>query len=131
MTQWLTLAMLLCLAGCNLLADSQAVAPTPDLPQVVILDPPNNRQIIEGVDFAIDILARDSTQGIAEVALLVDGQEVNRATPFGNPIEPIFRVEMNWLARGVGLHTLEAIAYRPDGQPSDPFLITVEVLPKP
>jgi len=118
-------------AGCNLTAMPPTPLPTPDLPQVEILDPPNNRQVVEGVDFPIDILARDATQGISLVELYVDGEKVNSATPFTNPAELVFRVEMNWLAQGVGLHAIEAIAYRPNGQQSDPFVITIEVLAKP
>jgi hypothetical protein len=34
------------------------------------------------------------------------------------------------LANGVGIHVIEAIAYRQDGQQSDPTLITIEVLPQ-
>ncbi len=126
----LLLAACLGLFACNLTQPAPTLIPTPDLPQVVILDPPNNRQVIEGVDFPIDILARDEAAGVARLELYVDGELINSATPFYNITEPLFRVEMNWRARGVGLHVIEAIAYRQDGTPSDPALITIEVLPR-
>lgn len=127
---WGIVALLSLLSACNLGTPSVTPIPTPDLPQVDILDPPNMRQVVEGVDFTIDIVARD-TQGVARIELYVDGELVNTATPFANMTEPILRVEMNWLARGVGLHVLEAVAYRADNTPSDPTLITIDVIPVP
>lgn len=124
----LVLAVLLGALACNLVQGTPAPTPAPAIPQITILDPPNNRQVIEGVDFPIDIVARDESVGVARVELYVDGELINTATPFYNITEPIFRVEMNWLARGVGLHVIEVVAYRQDGTPSDPFLITIEVL---
>jgi hypothetical protein len=122
--------VVMCLLACNLTTSTPTPIPTPDIPIVEILDPPNNRQIIEGTEFNIDIVARDSGAGIAKIEVLIDGELINSATPFENIIEPVFRVQMNWLANGVGIHVIEAIAYRQDGQQSDPTLITIEVLPQ-
>jgi hypothetical protein len=123
-------AMVMLLLACNLATATPTLVPTPDIPVVEILDPPNNRQIVEGTEFNIDIVARDSGAGIAKIEVLIDGELINSATPFENIIEPVFRVQMNWLANSVGIHVIEAIAYRQDGQPSDPTLITIEVLPQ-
>ena len=35
---------------------------------------------------------------------------------------------MNWLAEGIGFHSLTAIAYRPDGTASPPTIISVQVV---
>lgn len=133
MHRLLMLALMLILAGCNLGASAtmtETPAPTPDIPQVEILSPPNNRQVLEEVVFEIDIVARDSTSGVARIELLVDGEVINEATPPDNPTENVFRVIMNWRARGEGRHIIEAIAYRADDTPSDAATINVEVLPR-
>lgn len=128
------IVLMFTLTGCNLAIGGQPTAtpvPTPDLPRVSVLSPPNNVQVIEGTDFDIDIVARDETQGIAMVALTVDGEPVNEASPEGGEAVPVFRVTMNWLARGTGFHIIEVVAFRANGQQSDPVLLSVEVLPRP
>ncbi len=119
------------LAACNLTTATPTPAPTPDIPTVEILAPPNNSQVYEGVDFTIDIIGRDDGAGVARIALYVDGEEINAATPEVAPTVPQLRVEMNWLARGVGLHSIAAVAYRLDGTASDEAILTIEVLPRP
>lgn len=119
------------LAGCNLSQSAEITPmPTPDLPRVEILAPSNNRQIVEGTDFDFDIVGADETQGIARIELYIDGEKVNEASPVEADAVPIFRVTMNWLAQGVGLHNVEVVAYRPDDTQSDPTRINLEVLPR-
>ena len=117
------------LAGCNLTAATPTPLPTPDIPRVEIREPANNRQVVEGVEFDIDIVARDASTGISRVELRVDGELLNDAQPVEASAVDVFRVTMNWRARDPGLHVLEAIAYRPDGTASDPAIINIEVLP--
>jgi len=126
------IGLALVLAGCNLTTADRlpTPAPTVDLPTVEILDPPNNRQIIDGTEFFIDIVALDNTAGIARIELYVDGTLLNSATPETPGQVQVFRVQMNWIASGVGLHVLEAIAYRADETRSDPAGIIIEVLPR-
>lgn len=119
------------LSACNLASAPPTPAPTLSIPTVEILAPPNNSQVYEGVDFTIDIIGRDTVYGVARIALFVDGEEINAATPQEATVVPQLRVEMNWLARGVGLHSISAVAYRLDGTPSDEALLTIEVLPRP
>jgi hypothetical protein len=104
--------------------------PTPDIPTVEIIDPPNNVQIIEGTEIMVDIVGRDSGVGVSKIELLIDGTTINNVSPFDNVAAPVFRAQISWTATGEGFHILEAIAYRPDGQRSDSALINVEVLPE-
>jgi hypothetical protein len=119
------------LAACNLAQPAPTPVPTPDLPTVEIIDPPNNVQVIEGTTFAFDVVGRDSSQGVSKIELYVDGMLINQAHPFDVIAAPVFRAQISWTAQGIGLHAVEAIAYRPDGQRSDSALLTVEVITAP
>lgn len=125
------LAALAALLACNLAQPAPTPIPTPDLPTVEIIDPPNNVQVIDGTTFAFDVVARDATQGVSKVELYIDGALINQVNPFDVVAAPIFRAQINWTAQGVGLRAVEAIAYRPDGQRSDSALLTIEVIPAP
>lgn len=122
---------LLTLLACNLAQPVPTPFPTPDLPTVEIIDPPNNVQVIEGTTFAFDIVGRDAAQGVSKIELYIDGVLVNMVNPFDVIAAPVFRAQINWTAQGVGLRAVEAIAYRPDGQRSDAALLTLEVIPPP
>jgi hypothetical protein len=122
------IGLLVAILGCNLSASNQAPPPTPDLPQVRFVTPDNNARVLEGVDLPIDIFAEDTSVGIARIELRLDGETFRDAAPPNFNVERQFRVEMNWIAEGVGLHTLSAIAYRPDGTRSDETFITIEVV---
>ncbi len=126
---WGAAALALMLVSCNLATPTPTPLPTPDLPTVEIIDPPNNRQIVEGTEFAFDIVGRDAGPGISKLELYIDGSLIHAISPFENLTEPVFRAQINWVAEGVGLRVVEAIAFRQDGQRSDPALITIEVLP--
>ncbi len=120
---------LLCILACNLSAAAPTPMPTPDLPRTEILSPLNNARVIEGTEFEFDVVGRDETVGIARLELRIDETTVHEVTPTGDEAVPVFRATMNWLAAGVGLHIVEAIAYRADGTPSDATLINIEVVP--
>lgn len=124
----LYLIVLLMLSACNLGTSDVAPLPTPDIPQVEIIAPENNQQVFVGAEFDFDIVARDATEGIALVELYVDEVVINFSSPIEAESVPIFRTTMNWRAVGVGRHIIEVIAYREDGQQSDPARITIEVL---
>lgn len=114
--------------GCNLGTPQATPVPTPDIPTVQILAPPNNAQVVEDTDFDIDILGVDQSQGIAKIELYVDGTLINDSTT--TDTLPQYRVTMNWLAQGIGLHVVSAIAYRADEARSDETLINIEVVPR-
>jgi Big-like domain-containing protein len=116
-------------AACNLVLEGQITPiPTPDIPQVEFLSPANNQQVVEGIVFDIEIVARDNNPGIGLVELYIDDALINAVTPISSTSEAIFTTRMNWLGQGVGLHIFEAIAYRPDGTQGDSAIITVEVI---
>lgn len=115
--------------ACNLAQPAPTPVPTPNVPTVEIIDPPNNVQVIEGTDFTIDIVGRDTSMGVSKIELWVDDVLLNQVNPFDNVAEMVFRAQMNWVAVGTGRHVIEAIAYRPDGQRSDSAFISVDVLP--
>jgi hypothetical protein len=120
------LIVLLMLCACNL--STQQATPTPTVPTIEFQFPANNVAVAEGTDLQIQLLARDSV-GIARVELRVDDLPHQEAAPIESDSVPIFTVDMNWLATGVGLHALQATAYRLDGTASTPTLINVNVTP--
>lgn len=124
---WICIGLL---SACTLTDSPPTLTPTPDLPSVSFQFPENRSQVFEGTDLTLDLVARDNTQGIARIELLVDTQPLQEATPIGGEAVPVFRVEMNWLAQGIGNHILTATAYRADGTPSDETNIVLEVIPR-
>lgn len=122
----LTTVLVLLLSSCNLASQDSVVTPTPAIPVVQFQFPSNNFSVASGTDLQIQLLAQD-TVGIASIQLNVDGQPHQTAAPVDSETVPVFTVDMNWLAEGIGLHSLEATAFRLDGTPSDPVLINVNV----
>ena len=120
--------MLLVLSACNL--STEVPEPTPEriVPTVEFLYPTNGSLVIEGTDVQIELLAQDQHGiGVSRVELLVDDQPHQDGAPVVSSAVTVFTVDMNWLAEGVGLHALSAIAYRPDGTASDMTTISLEV----
>ena len=125
-------ALLASLSACNL-AKPRPLAlttpvPTPALPSAQILFPPHNQQVVEGVIFDIEILARDRAVGIERVELYVDEQLQQTAASEAAGVSD-FRVTMNWFAKDAGWHKFAVIAYRADGVASHPHIIALEVIP--
>jgi hypothetical protein len=118
--------LLMLISGCNL--SQSAPPPTPDLPTVYFVAPANNARVLENADLTVDIYAEDSTVGIARVEFRVNGVMVKDAGPANFGVSNQFRVQMNWLAQGIGLHIFSVVAFRPDGTPSDETFITIEVV---
>jgi hypothetical protein len=115
------------LSACNLTATAPTPAATPDLPQVEFISPLNGATIFPETLLDIDIVAQDATAGITRIEFYVDGEMLEEGSPDSGQ-EAVFRVTMNWLTEGVGLHSLGVIAYRPDGTPSQETTIVVEVI---
>jgi hypothetical protein len=126
---WLTLLLA---AGCNLsVAAPETPVPTPDVPVVEFLFPPNNSTVLEGTDLTLDIVARDTSIGVSRLEVYLNGVLLREVELADYTVEPVYRVQVNWLADGAGLHALTAVAFRPDGTPSDEGRITLEVVPRP
>ena len=125
---WIVLVVLMtALCACNLGTPSATPVPTPDIPTVEILAPPNNAQVIENTDFPIDIVGRDTTVGVDKIELYVDETLINESVKTDGAVAA-YRVTMNWLAKGIGLHVISAIAYREGGLRSDESIINIEVI---
>ncbi|MBE2266935.1 MAG: Ig-like domain-containing protein [Anaerolinea sp.] len=123
MKRWLLLllATLTFAAGCGTIAPAP-----PDIPRVEFLFPMDGVTVIEGTDLQIGVVAQDSA-GVARIELSIDDLPHQAAAPTELASVPTFTVDMNWLARGAGLHSLTAVAYRLDGTASDPAIIRVNV----
>ncbi|HUN06307.1 MAG TPA: Ig-like domain-containing protein [Aggregatilineales bacterium] len=119
------------LSSCTLALGTPTPLPTPDAPVIEFQTPANNARVIEGTDLTIDLVASDSGAGVARVTLDIDGAPHQQSTPEISPEVPVFTVRMNWVAAGVGLHSLTATAYRTDGRSISPTTIVVEVVPRP
>lgn len=121
---------LLALLACNLARPPKPTprpSPAPAVPQVKILTPPHNQQVIEGVIFDIEILASDPV-GIQRVELYVD-EQLLQSSESESGAAGNYRVTMNWYAKDVGWHKFAAIAYRHDETASHPHTIALEVIP--
>jgi hypothetical protein len=123
---------LLCLlCACNLIAGTLTPTPPPNIPTIQFQYPANDSTVVQGMDVQIQLLAQDAIgDGVARVELLVDDQPLQEGIPLISSAVPVFTVEMNWLADGVGLHSLSAIAFRADGTASDPATIRILVVPE-
>ena len=122
-------ASLLLLSACNL--STTAPEPTPEriVPTVEFLYPTNGSLVIEGTDVQIELLAQDPHGvGVSRVELYVDDVPHQEGAPQISAAVTVFTVDMNWLAEGIGLHALSAIAYRPDGTASDAITISLLVV---
>lgn len=121
------------LTGCNLRQGSTTNTPfpTPDIPRIRFVYPDNNSSVLEGTDLAVQILAEDSGAGIARVQLLVDDVAHGEGKPEIAPAVPAFTANIHWIASGVGMHALTAVAFRADGQASAPATLVLNVIPRP
>ena len=120
---------LACLSACNLVTPTPlaTLVPRPAIPQVQILFPAHNQQVLEGVVFDIEILASDPAAGIQRVELYVD-EQLQQTSESESGSAPDYRVTMNWFANELGWHKFAVIAYRPDGTASHPHIIALEVI---
>ncbi|MCA9915485.1 MAG: hypothetical protein KC496_19160 [Anaerolineae bacterium] len=126
----LPLLLVFFLSACNLGTSAVEITPepTPDLPRVEIREPANNQEVFEGTEFSFDVVARDENPGVAYIELRIDDVTLDQVSPTEGEFVPVLRVSIPWRASGAGLHVIEAIAYRPDGTPSDPAIINLQVL---
>ncbi len=114
-------------AGCNL---TYSATPTPEPFSVRFQTPESDTVIAEQSPMEIIIVAEDRVgSGIVRVDLFLDDVLYQQGTPVDNTAVPVFSVKMNWITRGLGLHSLSAIAYREDGAATNPAVIRLLVGP--
>jgi len=131
---WVIVGLALLLAGCNLRsanAPTDTPFPTPDIPRIRFMFPENNSSVVEGTDLAVELLAEDSGTGIAKVQLIVDEVLQGEGKPEVASSVPAFSAKIHWLAKGIGLHSLTAIAFREDGKTSDAARVVLLIIPRP
>ncbi|MEP6987892.1 MAG: Ig-like domain-containing protein [Chloroflexota bacterium] len=130
----IVISMALVLAGCNLRsvnAPTDTPYPTPNIPQVRFVFPENRSSVLEGTDLAVELLAEDPGVGIAKVQLLVDDSPQGEGKPEIAPSVPAFSAKIHWVAKGIGLHSLTALAFRADGTSSAPATLLLLVIVRP
>lgn len=119
------------LCACNLVAGTLTPTPPPNVPTIQFQYPANDSTIPEGTDVQIQLVAQDMNgDGVARIELLVDDMPHQQGVPLISSAVPVFTVEMNWLAEGVGLHSMSAVAFRSDGTASAPTTIRLLVVPE-
>jgi hypothetical protein len=124
----IALLLLALCSACTL--EKQEIEPTPVLPQVKFTEPENGRQVFEGVNVTVEIEASDELVGIAKLEFYADDQLLQESSIPNYQVEPVYVVQMSWRAEGIGHHFLTAIAYRPDGTPSNMAALDLEVIPR-
>lgn len=129
------LAVILCLAACNLNSASVSTAtpvPPPNIPRVHILSPENNAQISLGETITLEILAQDDGAGIHQVRLFVDdplaeSEPYAAATAFNNESVKAFTAHLLWEPERSKSYLLTVVSYRADGTRSDGVSISVHI----
>jgi hypothetical protein len=99
------------------------------VPRVRFLLPESGAQFRDGEAVEIEVLAEDDGIGVARIELRINDLPYRTAEPQVSAAVGVFTALLNWRASGVGLHALEAVAFRPDGAASAPALLIIEVLP--
>jgi uncharacterized protein YraI len=134
------LFILLLTAGCSFPTQQQAptveipIANTvtlevvdPGRPEVNILSPPSGSNFPAGDQVVVESVTIDTGPGVIRVDLLVNGSLVNTSnTPEDIP-QNNFSILHTWTPNQIGEFVLSVIAYRSDGTPSDPALISINV----
>ena len=122
------------LASCNLRsanAPTDTPFPTPDVPRVRFMFPDNNSNVLEGTDLAVELLAEDGGSGISKIQLAVDDVLQGEGKPEIAPSVPAFSAKIHWIAKGIGMHSLTAVAFRASGQSSDSTTLVLNVIARP
>jgi hypothetical protein len=139
--------ILFVLAGCSIPTITPASTPTststeifetPELheeiidigpPDANILSPPSGSTFPLGEMVLVTSRTLDEGPGISRVDLLVNGETVDSdQTPEGIPQDD-FSIIQTWIPEAAGEYIVSVIAFRPDGAPSVPAMISVSIQP--
>jgi hypothetical protein len=97
-------------------------------PTITITAPTSDAQFEEGDEVNVLSSAYDA-KGVTRVELYVDGDLFRTDSSPSADGETSLAMAQTWTARDLGVHTLSVIAYNVDGTASDPWAVSVEVVP--
>ncbi|MCC6805716.1 MAG: SH3 domain-containing protein [Anaerolineae bacterium] len=97
-------------------------------PTVRILSPQPNATYFEGVAVNIQATVANAGSDIDRVEVVIDGQTVATLTEVNPTGAASFNVTHGWSATGIGAHTIDVTAYRPDGSSSAPATVEITVV---
>lgn len=99
-----------------------------DAPVVEIRVPANNTPFAEGTRVIIQAVANDAGAGVSRVELLVDDVPAGSSNAPAAQGQPAYVANLEWVAQGIGLHSITVVAYRADNTASAPATINVSVV---
>jgi hypothetical protein len=114
------------LLGSTLACELPSTTSAPSRPTIIISSPTSGEEFQVGEQVTILSSAND-TKGVSRVELYVDGAlyaSDRSSNPGGDTGVAMFQT---WVAEHPGPHTLSVIAVNVDGQPSDPWAVTIRV----
>lgn len=97
-------------------------------PAVRILSPQPNATYFEGVAVNIQATISNAGSDIDRVEVVIDGLTVATLTDVNPTGAASFNVTHGWSATGIGAHTIDVTAYRPDGSSSAPAAVEITVV---
>ncbi len=118
--------VLLLLLGTTLACELPGTTSEPSRPTIFITSPTSGEEFQVGEEVTVLSSANDA-KGVSRVELYVDGAlyaSDRSPNPGGDAEVAMFQT---WVAEAPGPHTLSVIAVNVDGQPSDPWAVTVRV----
>jgi hypothetical protein len=114
------------LLGSTLACELPSTTSEPSRPTIIISSPTSGEEFQVGEQVTILSSANDA-KGVSRVELYVDGAlyaSDRSSNPGGDTGVAMIQT---WVAEGPGPHTLSVIAVNVDGQPSDPWAVTIRV----
>src|SRR3954462_13016999 len=123
----LLIALLILLTGCTL---NNVVAPNETItgaPTVRILSPQPNATYMEGVAVNLQATVSNAGKDLDRVEIVIDGSTVATLNQPNPNAAASFNVTHGWSAAGIGAHSINVVAYRPDGSSSDPATVAITV----
>ncbi len=110
---------------------SPAVAPAASAPVAEIRVPVNGMTFAEGTTVVIQVVGTDTGAGVSRIDLLVDDLPAGSSNAPTVTGQAAYIANFNWVAQGVGAHSISANALRQDGTSSTPVVISVNVIAAP
>jgi uncharacterized protein YgiM (DUF1202 family) len=118
----------LVVAGCTLNNAPTTGQTISGEPTVRILSPQPNATYLEDVAVNIQATVSNAGSNIDRVEVVVDGQTVATLSEPNPNGAASFNVTHGWSATGLGAHSIDVTAYRPDGSSSAPATVEITVV---